>query len=191
MSLNAKCLICRNADRRRMVELGWNGGMSASAMATVLDDRISPFMVTRHLKEHTDGEPLKRDVAVEPELPLRDRVQNIQRIQIEEIERRIAFAKQRAHDMNAMREGHTDADGNPWTPVDWSDFYDILDPKAQAAIASILKTQGLTDKRESKTSELKLGLFEAMARVGLAPKPLIGEGEKVPEIIEGEVIEDD
>ena len=42
--------------------------------------------------------------------------------------------------------------GEPVT--DWSEFYDVLHKDAQAAIGSILKAQGMTDKREAKTSAL-------------------------------------
>jgi hypothetical protein len=61
---------------------------------------------------------------------------------------------------------------------DWSEFVDILGKDMQAAIGSILKAQGLTDKRDMKRDDLKLGLFEAMQRGGLAPKALSG-GEVV------------
>lgn len=188
MSLDAKCLICRNPDRRRLAELGWNGGMSADAIARVLEDRITSRAVLKHMKEHADGDPNMRRVDVEPERPLRDRVLDIQRMQVEEFERRIAMAKQRAEDMNSMREGLTDAEGKPFPRVDWSDFYDILDKDAQQAIATILKTQTLEDKREQKTNELRLGLFESMAKAGLAPKALVGETKALQS---GEEIESD
>lgn len=182
MTIDVKCLVCRNADRRRLIELGWNGGMGAETIANVLGERaLSGRVVLKHIKEHADGDANVRAIVVEPERPMRERVLDIQRIQVEEIERRIALAKQRAADVNAARAGALDADGNPVLPVDWSEFYDILGKDSQAAITSILRTQGLTDKREQKTNELKLGLFESMAKAGLAPKALVG-GIEVPQL---------
>ena len=37
MTIDARCLVCKNPDRRRILELGWNGGMSADAIARTLD----------------------------------------------------------------------------------------------------------------------------------------------------------
>ena len=191
MSIDPKCLICRNPDRRRMVELAWNGGMSAPAISRVIEsEKMSGSTILRHMHEHTNGQAQTREIDVEEELPVRERIMNLQRLQLDEIERRIALAKQRADEMNARREGMTDADGNPFPLLDWSEFYDILDKDAQQAVNSILKTQGLTDKREAKTSELKLGLFEAMTNAGLAPKALVG-GVEVPALQSGEEIEAD
>lgn len=166
--IDSKCLVCRSPDRRRLIELGWNGGMSGEAIARVLDQKgLSGTVVLKHLKEHVDGDGNVRAVVVEPEKPLRDRVLDIQRMQVEEFERRVNLAKARADLMNAEHEGEVD-----YIPVDWSHFFDILDKDAQAAIGSILKTQGLNDKREKAVADTKLGLFDAMARAGLAPKAL-------------------
>lgn len=174
MTIDAKCLVCRSPDRRRLIELGWNGGMSAEGIARVLEQKgLSAPAIIRHLKDHVDGDGNVRAIVVEPELPARERVLELQRLQLNEIERRIALAKAKAALMNAEHEGDAD-----WHEVDYSDFYDILDKNAQAAITSILKTQGLTDKRESKTNELKVGLFAAMAKSGLAPKALVGDKPK-------------
>lgn len=166
MTIDARCLVCKNPDRRRLVELGWNGGMSAEAIARVLDQKgTGAGVILKHLKEHADGDGNARAVEVAPELPAAERVANLQRLQLDEVERRIELAKAKADRMNA--EHATDPD---WHPVDWSDFFDILGKDGQSAIGSILKAQGLKDKREMKEKDLKLGLFEAMARSGLAPK---------------------
>lgn len=170
MTIDARCAVCKNPDRRRLVELGWNGGMSAEAIARTLDVKgLASTTVMRHLKEHAAGDGNARAVEVEPELPARERVLALQRLQLDEVERQIALAKTRADLLNAEHEGEAD-----WKPVDWSDYFNVLGPKAQAAIGSILKAQGLTDKREAKTNDLKLGLFEAMSRAGLAPKAISG-----------------
>lgn len=184
MRIDAKCLVCKNQDRRRVMELAWNGGVSAAALARVFEaDRIASGAITRHFKEHTDGEASARRVEVAEEKPMRERVYDIQRLQVEELERRIYLAQTKAAAMNATHAGE-----EGYVPVDWSDFYDILDKNSQQAIATILKTQGLIDTREKTQGELKLGLFDAMSRAGLAPKALVGD---VPRLTEGEVDGDD
>ena len=171
MTIDARCLVCKNPDRRRIVELGWNGGMSADAIARTLDIKgLASATITRHIKEHSDGDGNTRAVEVEPELPASERVANLQRLQLDEVERRIALARAKADLMNAEREGVNDAEGKPLPLVDWSEFFDILGKDGQSAIGSILKAQGLKDKREAKSNDLKLGLFEAMSRAGLSPK---------------------
>ena len=164
MTIDVRCAVCKNPDRRRLIELGWNGGMSAEAITRVLDGKPSGHTILNHLKEHAEGDGNARAVEVAPEKPQRERVLDLQRMQLDEVERRIALAKQRAMELNAAHPDDPD-----WREVDWSEFYDILGKDAQAAIGSILKTQGLTDKREAKTADLKLGLFEAMAKTGMAP----------------------
>jgi hypothetical protein len=172
MTIDAKCAVCKNPDRRRMIELGWNGGMSGEAMSRVIGDKPTAQTILKHLKEHADGDGNARAVEIEPELPVRDRIVRLREMQLDEVERRIALAKARAAQINAEHESEPD-----WEPRDWSDFYDILDKDTQAAIGSILKSQGLSDKREKAVGDLKLGLFEAMQNAGLAPKALVGGRE--------------
>ncbi len=174
MSTVARCVVCKNPDRRRLIELGWNGGMGAETISRVLGDSPSGSVILKHLKEHSEGDGHARAIDVEPELPVRERVLALQRLQLDEIERRIALAKTRAAVMNDEHK-----DDEDWNPVDWSDFTDILGKDMQAAIGSILKTQGLSDKRDKAQGDLRLGLFEAMANAGLAPKALIGGKEPV------------
>lgn len=179
MTIDARCLVCKNADRRRLIELGWNGGMSAEAISGAIGGSPTGPVILRHLKQHTDGLGATRSVEVEPELPAKERVLALQKLQLDEVERRIALAKQRALLMNDEHK-----DDEDWTPVDWSDFFDVLGKDGQSAIGSILKAQGLTDKRDAKTSELKLGLFEAMTKAGLAPAAIsgkLGPGPEDPE----------
>lgn len=168
MTIDARCSVCKNADRRRLIELGWNAGMRQSQLANLFDG-ISPDAIVKHLKRHADGDGSTRSVDVAPVLPVRERILALQELQLDEIERRIELAKARAKMLNKEHEGE-----DTWREVDWSDMYDILSKDAQAAISSILKTQGLTDKREAKTADLKLGLFEAMTKSGLAPKAISG-----------------
>lgn len=186
---DAKCLVCKNRDRRKVIELAWNGGVSVAALVRVFEaDRIGPTAFNRHFDPntgHTKGEPFQRRVEPEEDKPMRERVYDIQRLQVEELERRIGIAMTKAAAINANHAG----DEN-WTEVDWSDFYDILDKNSQQAINTILKTQGLIDTREKTQGELKLGLFDAMSRAGLAPKALVGEGS-LPRLTEGEVDGDD
>jgi hypothetical protein len=140
MTIAAKCLVCRNADRRRLIEAGWNAGMGAETVARVIAaEGLSGAVILKHIKEHGEGDGNMRALVVEPDRPMRDRVLDIQRAQVDEVERRIALAKQRAIEINGEHEGETD-----WEQRDWSEFYDILGKDAQAAIGSILKTQGLS-----------------------------------------------
>lgn len=168
MTIDAKCTVCKNAERRRLIELGWNGGMGAETMSRVLGDSPTSKAIIKHLKEHAD-QANTRAIEVEPDKPARERVLALQRLQLDEVERRIGLAKSRAAQLNDIHK-----DDDDWQETDWSDLYDILGKDAQAAIGSILKTQGLSDKREKTQGELKLGLFEAMAGAGLAPKALVG-----------------
>lgn len=181
MTIEAKCLVCRNPDRRRAVELMWNGGMSAPAISRVLaDDNLPHPAVLRHLKQHADGDGNARAIVVEPERPARERVLALQRLQLDEVERRIELAKAWADEMNRNRQLIRDAQVLAGMPpddlpdVDWSDRFDVLGKDGQSAINSILKAQSLSDRRDKATGELKLGLFEAMANAGLAPKALSG-----------------
>jgi len=183
-----RCTVCLNADKRRLIEAGWNAGMGAETMSRAIGGSPASAAIMRHIKEHADGDGNTRQLEVEPELPVRERVLNLQRLQLDEIERRIALARTRADDMNREREKLTDSEGNPFPPIDWSEFTDILGKDMQAAIGSILKTQGLSDKREKAQGDLKLGLFEAMTNAGLAPKALVG-GIKLPALRSGDEIE--
>ena len=158
--------------------------MAAETISRVLGDTPSASTILKHLKEHSPGGN-ERNIEIDPELPMRERVLNIQRMQVDEIERRINLAKQRADQMNALH----DNDEN-WTDVDWSEFTDIIGKEMQAAIGSILKTQGLTDKREKAVADTQVGLFAAMANAGLAPVKIVGE-VSLPELIEGEVVDGD
>jgi hypothetical protein len=142
--------------------------MGAETISRVLDGSPGGAAIIKHIKEHCKDGHI-RQVDVEPELPARERVLNLQRLQLDEVERRIELAKTRADLMNSAHK-----DDEAWTPVDWSDFTDILGKDMQSAIGSILKTQGLSDKREKAVADTKIGLFEAMVGAGLAPKALVG-----------------
>jgi hypothetical protein len=155
--------------------------MSAKAMSGLFDSVSSPAIM-KHLKEHTDGDGSTRNIEVEPELPARERVLALQKMQLDEVERRIKLAKQRADELNAsidkLREmGAEGADDMPYH--DWSEFFDILGKDGQSAIGSILKVTALEDRKAAKTTDLKIGLFEAMAKAGLAPRVLVGGPEKL------------
>lgn len=179
MTIDARCLVCRNPDRRRAVELMWNGGMSQAAISRVLvDAKLTTPTITKHLKEHADGDGNARAVVIEPERPAAERVAEVQRLQLDEFERRVALAKARADQLNKAHYDLVDAGvetAGDWVDHDWSEFFDIFHKDNQAAIGSILKAQGLKDKRDMKRDDLKLGLFEAMSRAALAPKSVVGE----------------
>lgn len=178
MTISMRCVVCRNEDLRRAVELMHNGGMTHKAISNVLDNEPSTAQIDRHINEHSDGNAKARAIEIRPERTVRERVLELQRMQLDEFERRIELAKARADELNAALDAleAAGAEGADKTPRhDWSEFVDILGKDMQAAIGSILKTQGLSDKREKAQGDLKLGLFEAMANAGLAPKALVGD----------------
>lgn len=172
-----RCPICKKPDVRRLVELGWNARMDAHAIAGAFSGFPNAAAVRKHINEHTPG---GRNLPVENAIPLRERALAIQRIQIDEIERRM----ERAQEWAAFAREH----GNE--SADWSEAFDILGKDMQAAVASILRAVSLEDRKEAKTADLKLGLFELMmgGKGGggmLAPVGLVESGE----VIEGEVVE--
>ena len=188
MTIAKNCAVCKGADRRRLIELVWNDGMTASAIATALGDVFSSATILKHLKQHADGDANARAVAPLTTGTVRERVEALQEMQLNEVERQIALAKERAAQLNAhidrMREaGAEGADDIPYH--DWSEFFNILHKDNQAAISSILKAQGLKDKREKAVADTKLGLFEAMSKSGLAPKAISGP-VPVPQLTSGE-----
>lgn len=172
MTIDIKCSVCKNADRRRAIELMWNGGMGREAIVRVVGEGVTSAAILKHLKEHADGQPHMRAVDVAPELPARERVMALQQLQLDEVERRITLAKQKADMLNAALDA---IEGDDSPRHDWSEFFDILGKDGQAAISSILKAQGLTDKRDKAVIDTKLGLFEAMVKNRLAPKGISAE----------------
>lgn len=187
MTIDIKCVVCKNADRRKAIELSWNGGMAAETIARLFEG-VPAAAILRHLKRHTDGVAAIRQIEVAV-TPARERVLAIQQMQLNEVERRIELAMDRADMLNAQIDkmvelGQEGAEEVPHH--DWSEFYDILGKDAQAAIGSILKVQGLSDKREKATSELKLGLFEAMAKAGLAPRAISGGSQSAIPALQSE-----
>lgn len=174
MTTDARCVICRKPDVRRLAELGWNAKMSAPQIATAMALQFSATQFLKHLHEHVDEGAGMRAIPVEDARPVKDRVLELQRMQLDEVERRIAMAQEWA--AQARDKGNEAAD--------WSDQFDLLDKDNQAAISSILKAQGLSDKREAGPST-RVDIFRLMlgGADGLAPVRLI-EG---PETIEGEV----
>lgn len=178
MTISNRCAICKTPSRKRMIELAWNDGMTATDIAGVLNDTLSSATILKHLKEHTNGEAQTRTIAVQPTGTTRERVLALQEMQLNEVERQITLAKERAAQLNAnideMRERGVEG-ADTMLYHDWSEFFNILHKDNQAAISSILKAQGLSDKREAKQNDLKLGLFEAMSKNGgLAPKSISG-----------------
>lgn len=173
MVIAVRCKVCSNADTRRMVELGWNAKMNAVDISHGLEAAIGPTAILKHLKEHSES-GMNREIPVEQAVPLRDRVYAIQKLQIEEIERRVALAQQKASEMSELSGQHHD----------WSEFFDVLDKDMQQAVGSILKAQAGQDKHESTKAGLKIDLFRALSAHGKAPTALIGDG-----IIEGEAVE--
>lgn len=166
MTIAEKCSICRTPTQRQVIALAHNEGMRAQDIAAAFHSDPSVAVIRRHLQKHDEGGRGRHIPVVVTSM--RERVYDIQRLQVEEIERRVEAAQAKAEEWSKLSE----MEG--WEPRDWSYYFDILSKDMQAAVASIIKTQGLADKREKAQGDLKLGLFEAMANAGLAPKALVG-----------------
>ena len=172
--MNPKCDICRNSDLSTLIALAWNGKMAATAISGVLGGEPTAAAIIKHLKADADGS-WSRAIEVEVK-PLRQRVYDLQRTLVDELERRIAIAKDKAR-------FETEVTGEPH---DWSEYLDILNKDLQNAIGSIIKTQGLADKREATQASLAVGLYELMlggadGKLMLAPKSLVGDDERTIE----------
>jgi hypothetical protein len=182
MTTDSRCVICRKPDVRRMAELGWNAKMSAPQIATAMALQFTAAQFLKHLRDHVESGAGMRAIPVEDARPVKDRVLELQRMQLDEIERRIAMAQEQAVEWNTAM-----ANVEGFESRDWSYYFDLLDKDNQAAISSILKAQGLSDKREAGPST-KVDIFRLMmgGGDGLAPKRLIeGDGET----IEGEAVD--
>jgi hypothetical protein len=135
----------------------WNGGMTQAAITRVVGDKLTTTAITKHLKEHADGSGATRQVEVAPELPQRERVLALQRMQLDEVDRQIAFAKQKADMLNAARDkriadGVEGADETP--DRDWSEFFNLLGKDGQGS-RTILKVTAIEDRKAAKTADLK------------------------------------
>jgi hypothetical protein len=181
MTTDARCIICRKPDVRRLAELGWNAKMSAPQIATAMALQFTAAVFLKHLHEHVDEGAGMRAIPVEDARPVKERVLELQRMQLDEIERRIAMAQQQAVEWNTSM-----ANVEGFESRDWSYYFDLLDKDNQAAISSILKAQGLSDKREATVTGAKVDMYRLMlgGGDGLAPSGLIEAGG---EEIEGEV----
>lgn len=178
MTISTRCIVCKTPSRKRLIELGWNDGMTAIDLSAIFNGTPSSGTILKHMNDHTNGEARTRTIDVQPTGTVRERVLALQELQLNEVERQITLAKERADQLNAAHEAAVERGADvsgAWVPHDWSEFFNILHKDNQAAIGSILKAQGMTDKREAKRDDLKLGMFDIMARSGLAPKAISGE----------------
>lgn len=133
-------------------------------------------VLRKHLNEHRGGGKEDHDIPVEEVRPTRLRIEALQKRMLDDIEARLQWAEERA--AIAREKGNEDV-----TAADW---FDILNPKTQAAIASVIKMQDQYDKREGKKATVAVDLMRLM---GGTPPPshLIEDGVT----IEGEVVEVD
>lgn len=180
---SSKCVICGNSDMRRLIELGWNANMRVPDLAHGFGGIPAHAVIYKHLKEHAEG-AWSRQIEVEDARPLRERVMAIQRAQIEAIERQMFIAQQKADDYTALMQGHPDFDPQMADPAA---YFNILAKDMQAAIQSIQRTQGLTDKHEAAKATVAVDMYKLM---GGTPPPshLIGDGSLE---VEGEATEAD
>lgn len=149
-----------------MIALAWNAKMSAVAISNAIGGLPTSSTVLKHL-QHVEG-ARGRDADVDAATPTRARIEALQRKMLDDIEYRIQFAEERA----AYAREHGNPDAQP------SDWFDVLSPKNQAAIASVIKMQDQTDKREGKKATVALDLMKLM---GGTPPPshLIEDGNTI------------
>ncbi len=158
-----RCAICKKPDLRRLVDLGLGSKMDAKAISSGFGGIPSSNTVLKHDQHNLEGS----DIVVPNALTLRDRALAIQRLQIEEIERRVA----RAQEWAAYARAHDNPD------ADWSQAFDILGKDMQSAIGSILKAVGLDDKRQATKVSAAVDIYKMMLgdNGGLAPKRLTAQ----------------
>lgn len=172
MSNFPNCAICKNPNIRKLVELGYSVKMTSADIANAFGGIPSSAIIGRHMAQHF----IEGNYPVEDTRTTKDRVDELMRRMLDEVEVRIRHAEEWAAEAKAL--------GNPLAQT--SDVFDILSPKNQAAIATILKMQDQQDKRLAKKATVAVDLMRIM---GGAPPPshLISDGLT----IEGEVTEPD
>jgi len=173
--IDKRCPICKDQDVRRLIELGWNAKMTCPDLSRAFNERFSASRILKHLKEHAEDGTI-RDIQVLDAVSPRERITALQRRMLDEVEYRLALAEQRAQQLNDAHKGEED-----WIAAQPFQFYDILSKDVQAAIGSILRTQGLADKREAKEQDVQVDVWKMMlgSGGGLAPTRMVGDGEEV------------
>lgn len=170
--MTMQCKVCREPERRRLVDADYAGGLSAAAIARRLEAGgwpVGSATIIKHLKEHfIPGSPTgvarnKRDAAILLQEKIMDEVERRERVsrEIEESEGELPDFRR----------------------------FDILDKDLQPALGTVLRAQGLIDKREQAGKTQKVGLFMLMlggaeGRLMLAPPDLSGSEDGI--VIEGE-----
>jgi len=167
-----RCAVCKNPNLRRLIELGWNAKMTASDIANALGGVPSTAVVTKHIKEHA-GDAVARNIPVMEARSTRARIDDLMRRMLDELETRVEFAEQWT--AKARESGNEE--------VEPSDLFDLLSKNNQAAIATILKMQDQTDKREGKKATVAVDLMRLMGGTA-PPSHLIEDGVT----IEGEIV---
>jgi len=168
--------VCNNADLRRLVELGWNAKMTVSDISHAFGGTPTAPVLRKHLNEHRGGGKEERDIPIEEVRSTRVRIEALQKRMLDDIEARLQWAEERA--AIAREAGNLEV-----TAADW---FDVLNPRTQAAIASVIKMQDQTDKREGKKATVAVDLMRLMGGVA-PPSHLIEDGAT----IEGEVLTED
>ncbi len=171
-----KCPVCKRPDLKRLVELGWNAKMTADSIASAFPGSIlTKATISKHLAEHAEDASVHA-IAVENAKPMRERVTALQRTLVDEVERRIESAQERAAWWNTHMNN---VEG--FEPRDWSYYYDVLAKDNQAAISSIVKMQGLTEKREMGKAAIGADIAKIMLGTGggYAPKALSAGDDEV------------
>lgn len=150
--------------------------MTAVDIAHAFSMTPSAVVIRKHLNEHRGDGLDSRTIPVEEVRATRVRVEELQKKMLDDIEARIKWAEERADE--AREAGNTTALA--------SDFFNVLNKDVQAAIGSVLKMQGLTDRREATKATVAVDVMKLMGGTR-PPAHLIEDGAT----IEGEAIEAD
>lgn len=164
---STRCKICREPERRRLIEADWAGGMSAVGIARRMTDagwQLGSETVLKHLKEHAGPGAATRQP---PNLSKRDIAVIVQERTVDWLER---------EDEQGVKVG-------PDHPL-WKD-----------ALAPGLAAQKIIDTRQQKADDNKLKFVMAQLLLGgpgggmFAPPQLTAGEDESEDIYEGEAVE--
>jgi len=84
----ANCIICRNTDMRRVVEMAYNARMTFTGISHAFGGTPGVTLIRRHVTEHRTDGWTTRDIDVTEERPTRQRIEELQRKLLDERSRR-------------------------------------------------------------------------------------------------------
>lgn len=170
-----RCKVCREPERRRLIEADYEGGLTPAAIARRMVaagwDITSPTVVS-HLKEHYIKMPPssiaknKRDASV----IIRDAQLDALDTRERDFEIRRQLLRSDGVDEAAIMELYPP--------------FDILNKDLQPALKTALMAQKNIDSKEIKQNNQKIDLYRLMlggpeGNLMLAPKHLLGDGSTI------------